>query len=81
MLVGSVGSDLGMTPAAAADLGVRLVEVSVRPSAADLTQLAALVESGQLRVHVDNRLRLVDAAKAHELSSAGTASGKIVLVP
>ncbi|MGV9773639.1 NADP-dependent oxidoreductase [Streptosporangium sp. NPDC003464] len=81
LLVGALGGNLGITPERAAERGVRLAVVSVRPSAADLTRLAALVESGRLRVHVDQVLPLAEVAKAHELLSARRTTGKIVLVP
>ncbi|MDP9863775.1 MULTISPECIES: NADP-dependent oxidoreductase [Streptosporangium] len=81
LLVGALGGNLGITPERAAERGVRLTVVNVRPSAADLTRLAALVESGRLRVHVDQVLPLAEVAKAHELLSARRTTGKIVLVP
>lgn len=55
--------------------------VSVRPSAYDLAQLALLVESGQLKVHVDQTFPLAEVAKAHEFSASGHTTGKVVLVP
>ncbi|MCT9932006.1 NADP-dependent oxidoreductase [Planotetraspora sp. A-T 1434] len=81
VLVGALGANLGLTPEGAAERGVRLSAVSVRPSPADLAQLLALVESGQLKVHVDHVFPLAEAAKAHELISARRTTGKIVLVP
>ncbi|GGS61508.1 NADPH:quinone reductase [Planobispora rosea] len=82
LLVGALGGPMGgITPERAAELGVRLEVVSVRPSAADLAQLVALAEAGRLRVHVDRALPLADVAKAHELISGGRTRGKIVLVP
>ncbi|MFF5213228.1 NADP-dependent oxidoreductase [Streptosporangium sp. NPDC000396] len=81
VLVGAVGSNLGITPEAAAEQGVRLAVQNVRPSAADLAQLATLVETGRLKVHVGQVLPLAEAAKAHELISARHTTGKIVLVP
>ncbi|WP_433247661.1 NADP-dependent oxidoreductase [Streptosporangium sp. CA-135522] len=81
VLVGAVGGNLGITPQRAAEHGVRLAVANVRPSAADLTQLAALVESGRLRVHVDQVLPLAEVVKAHELTAARRTTGKIVLVP
>ncbi|MBG0827163.1 NADP-dependent oxidoreductase [Planomonospora sp. ID67723] len=82
LLVGALGGAMGgITPERAAELGVRLEVVSVRPSAADLGRLVELVESGRLRVHVDQVLPLAEAAKAHELMAGGHTRGKIVLVP
>ncbi|GAA3410354.1 hypothetical protein GCM10018952_14490 [Streptosporangium vulgare] len=79
--MGALGSNLGITRERAADLGVRLAVVSVRPSAADLSRLTALVESGRLRVHLDQVLPLAEVAKAHELLSTRRTTGKIVLIP
>ncbi|MEU8382790.1 NADP-dependent oxidoreductase [Streptosporangium sp. NPDC048865] len=81
LLVGALGSNLGITPERAAELGVRLAVVSVRPSAADLSRLTALAGPGRLRVHLDQVLPLAEAAKAHELLSARRTTGKIVLIP
>lgn len=81
LIIGAIGSNLGLTPERATELGVRLEVVSVRPSVNDLTELAALVRAGRLRVHVDEAFPLADVAKAHELSAAGHVTGKLVVVP
>ncbi len=81
LIVGAIGGNLGLTPERAADLGVRLEVVSVRPSAYDLARLAQLVKSAQLTVHIDQTFPLAEVAKAHEFSASGHATGKIVLVP
>jgi NADPH2:quinone reductase len=44
-----------------------------------LEEGAALVEAGQLRVHVSHRFPLELAAEAHRLIEAGHTTGKIVL--
>jgi len=38
-----------------------------------------LIDSGQLRVHVQTTLPLAEAAKAHQLLESGRTTGKIVL--
>ncbi|MFF5111235.1 NADP-dependent oxidoreductase [Streptosporangium sp. NPDC000509] len=81
LLVGALGRNLGITRERAAELGIRLTVVSVRPSAADLSRLTALTESGRLRVHVDQTVPLAEVAKAHELLSTRRTTGKIVLIP
>jgi NADPH:quinone reductase-like Zn-dependent oxidoreductase len=81
LLIGAIGNDLGFTAERAAERRVRFEVVSVRPSSADLLELVALVENGQLRVLVDEAVPLADVAKAHELVAAGHATGKVVLVP
>jgi NADPH:quinone reductase-like Zn-dependent oxidoreductase len=75
VLVGAVGSNLGITEERAAELGVRFHVVSVRPSAADLAQVTGL------KVHIEQVLPLEEAAKAHELIASGRTTGKVVLVP
>jgi NADPH:quinone reductase-like Zn-dependent oxidoreductase len=65
--------------AAAAERGVRVVSTLVEPDARGLEALAALVDAGQLRVELDTVLPLAEAARAHEISQAGHARGKIVL--
>ncbi|ETK33818.1 NADP-dependent oxidoreductase [Microbispora sp. ATCC PTA-5024] len=81
LLVGALPANLGITPEEAAERGVRVEAVSVRPSAADLAQLTALVEAGRLTLHVDQVIPLDEVAKAHELGETGHVTGKIVLVP
>ncbi|BBI99969.1 oxidoreductase [Ferrigenium kumadai] len=60
-------------------LGVRSAFLFIQPSAAILSQLAALVESGKLRPIVGAEFALKDIAKAHALSQSGHAVGKIAL--
>ncbi|MEU9832413.1 NADP-dependent oxidoreductase [Streptosporangium sp. NPDC048047] len=61
--------------------GLRFVEFGFTPSGTDLADLAALVTGGALRVAVEEVLPLEQAARAHELSESGRATGKIVLMP
>ena len=63
----------------AAAHGVRQASVFVQPSAAQLTELATLVDSGKLRPIVETVLPLSEARRAHELSQIGHTRGKIVL--
>lgn len=59
--------------------GVRGARMLVRPNAAQLHDLAKLVDGGQLRVKVDQILPLQNAARAHQLSQTGHTQGKLVL--
>ena len=59
--------------------GVRQASVFVQPSAAQLTELAKLVDSGKLKPVVETVLPLSEARRAHELSQTGHTRGKIVL--
>jgi len=51
----------------------------VRPNPTDLVELARLVDTGQLVVHVSGTLPLEDAAEAHRQVETGHGTGKIVL--
>lgn len=59
--------------------GVRGAGVMVKPSAAQLTEIARLVDSGKLKVFLDAVFPLAEACKAQELSETGHVRGKIVL--
>ena len=78
LLVPITGSGPGIDAAAAAR-GRRATSLLVEPDARGLEALAALVDAGQLRVEIDTALPLEEAAKAHKISQAGHARGKIVL--
>lgn len=67
-------------PERAAGLGV-VVEAmrQVRSSGSDLAELAALIDTGQVRVGVDSVFPLRDAAAAHARAERGHLQGKIVL--
>lgn len=81
ILVAAVGSNPGLTPERAGELGIRFEVVSVRPSVHDLAQLCQVVAAGQLTVHIDEAIPLAEVAKAHELLGHGHTTGKVVLVP
>ncbi len=57
----------------------RFAGLSVEPDYPGLEALAGLVDSGQLRVHLQTTLPLAEAAKAHQLLESGRTTGKIVL--
>jgi NADPH:quinone reductase-like Zn-dependent oxidoreductase len=58
---------------------IRVSPILVEPDRAGLEAIAALVESGELRVHVDATFPLEEAGKAHALGETGRTQGKIVL--
>ncbi|WP_331719195.1 NADP-dependent oxidoreductase [Streptomyces sp. NBC_00158] len=60
------------------ELGVRWL--NSRRNAQRLAELAALVDSGKLRVHVRRTLPLAQAAEAHRELETGHGRGKIVLL-
>jgi NADPH:quinone reductase-like Zn-dependent oxidoreductase len=60
---------------------VRVTGILVEPDRTGMEALAALVEAGELRPHVERTFPLADAARAHELGETGRTKGKLVLVP
>jgi NADPH:quinone reductase-like Zn-dependent oxidoreductase len=59
--------------------GVRATGYQVAPDGATLAIISRLLDSGDVRVHVDQMLDLEKAAEAHELIEQGHTRGKIVL--
>jgi NADPH:quinone reductase-like Zn-dependent oxidoreductase len=59
--------------------GVRGAFVWSQPNGNELAEIAALIDSGNLKVVLDRILPLSEARRAHELSQSGHARGKIVL--
>ena len=64
---------------AAAARGVRGKYVLAQPNAAQLGEIAKLVDAGHVKPVVNTVLPLEEARKAHELSQRGHTRGKIVL--
>lgn len=63
----------------AAQRGVRAVGMRMQPQADLLTEIAALLDSGQVKTVVEKVLPLAEARQAHELSQSGNTRGKVVL--
>ncbi len=63
----------------AAARGARRAFVFTQPNAAQLAELAALVDAEKLKAIVETTLALSDATRGHELSERGHQRGKIVL--
>jgi NADPH:quinone reductase-like Zn-dependent oxidoreductase len=63
----------------AAERGIRAELLVMKPASANLTQIADLVASGDVRVELTDVLPLTDIQHAHEISESGHARGKIVL--
>lgn len=63
----------------AAQYGVRSTMLGNKPNAAQLGEIAKLVDSGKLYIHVETVLPLSEARQAHEMSQSGRTRGKIVL--
>lgn len=61
--------------------GIRTVRVFVRSDAAQLAQLVARVDAGDLRIDVGQRRALRELAAVHDESETGRLAGKTVLIP
>jgi NADPH:quinone reductase-like Zn-dependent oxidoreductase len=61
--------------------GVRAVGVFVRSDAEQLARLAEMVDRGELRVEVAERVPLQELPQVHKRAAAGELSGKVVVVP
>jgi len=73
-----VATAIPPSPDRAKAAGVRASFIFTMPNGAVLEQLAALVDSGQLRPILAREMALADAAKAHALVESGQSKGKIV---
>ncbi len=65
--------------ATAKQAGVRAAGYLVEPDGHALTEIARLVESGAVRVEVEEVLPLAEAAEAHRRQESGRTRGKLVL--
>jgi NADPH:quinone reductase-like Zn-dependent oxidoreductase len=61
--------------------GVRTAQVFARSDAAQLTELVARVDAGELQIEVAERRPLTDLAAVHDQATAGRLPGKTVLTP
>jgi NADPH:quinone reductase-like Zn-dependent oxidoreductase len=61
--------------------GVRTVQVFVRSDAAQLGELVARVDTGDLTIDVAQRRPLTDLPAVHDLAAAGQLPGKTILAP
>jgi len=59
--------------------GVRAAGIFVQPNPKQLAEIAALVDSGTLKPHVEAVFPLAEASKAHQLGEKNRVRGKIVL--
>ncbi len=65
--------------AAAEEARIRATGILVEPDGAALERVAALVDTGSLRVLVEETFALEDAGKAQEVGEHGRTTGKLVL--
>jgi NADPH:quinone reductase-like Zn-dependent oxidoreductase len=62
----------------AARAGIKVVNVVMKRSAADLSELAGLVEHGDVKPRMGQVFRLDQAREAQDASQQGRAKGKIL---
>lgn len=79
LLVGVISGVPDELRHAAEERNVRTANMLVEPDRIGLLGLTDLVETGKLRVHVQQTFPLEEVAKAHELVQAGHVTGKVVL--
>ncbi|MGW7442581.1 NADP-dependent oxidoreductase [Kitasatospora sp. NPDC054795] len=79
VLVSILPHDLDGLAERAAELGVTAKTLLVEHDRAGMAAIAALAESGQLRVHVSGAYPLAEAAEAHAEGETGRVTGKLVL--
>jgi len=77
---GVVANTVPTIPMPEDERGVRAVGVFVRSDAEQLSRLAALVDSGELRVDIAERVPLAELSALHAKAAAGDLSGKAVVV-
>ncbi|MFE4516273.1 NADP-dependent oxidoreductase [Kitasatospora sp. NPDC056783] len=78
-LVSILPHDFDEVTKRAAELGVTAKAMLVEHDQAGMAAIAALTESGQLRVHVSGTYPLAEAAEAHAEGETGRVTGKLVL--
>lgn len=76
-----VATTAWMTTPGDDERGVRTAGVFVRADVAELSQLVALVDSGELTVDVARRVPLSGLPTVHAQAAAGELRGKVVAVP
>jgi NADPH:quinone reductase-like Zn-dependent oxidoreductase len=60
---------------------VRTVQVFARSDAAQLAELVARVDAGELKIDVAERRPLADLAAVHDQAAAGKLADKTILTP
>ncbi|MFK0152333.1 NADP-dependent oxidoreductase [Streptomyces sp. NPDC090493] len=76
-----VNTTVWMPAPADEERGVRGIDLFVRSDAEQLSRLVALIDSGQLRVDVTERVPLAELPALHGRASEGAVHGKVIVVP
>lgn len=61
--------------------GVEVSNYSADVTAGRLAEVASLIDDGAVRVEIQERIPLDEAARAHEILESGRIRGKLVLIP
>ena len=83
-LIGLTRSDgvvVTATQPQAASGEVEVLFFQVRSDTAQLAEIAALIDAGELRLDISERGLLTDTAATHERAEAGDLRGRVVLIP
>jgi NADPH:quinone reductase-like Zn-dependent oxidoreductase len=67
------------SPEQAAAHGVRFARFGAQPSAAQLAEVAGLIDTGQVKVHVSRTFKFADVADAMRAVEEGHTIGKVVV--
>ncbi|MDL4816558.1 NADP-dependent oxidoreductase [Actinomadura opuntiae] len=76
-----VSTTVWMPAPADEDRGVRAIDLYVRSDAGQLSELVSRVDRSELTVDVTERVPLADLASIHARATAGTLSGKVIVLP
>jgi NADPH:quinone reductase-like Zn-dependent oxidoreductase len=76
-----VNTTVWMPAPADEERGVRGIDLFVRSDAEQLSRLVALIDRGELRVDVGQRVPLAELPAIHAQAAAGTLHGKVIVVP
>jgi NADPH:quinone reductase-like Zn-dependent oxidoreductase len=61
--------------------GVRGIDLFVRSEAAELAELSARVDRGELTVHIAERVPMAELASVHTRAGEGSLAGKVIVLP
>lgn len=76
-----VNTTVWMHAPADEERGVRGIDVFVRSDAEQLSRLVAMVDRGELRVDVAQRVPLAELPAVHAEAATGELPGKVVVLP
>jgi NADPH:quinone reductase-like Zn-dependent oxidoreductase len=76
-----VNTTVWMPAPADEERGVRGIDVFVRSDADQLARLVAMVDRGELRVDVADRVALADLPAVHARAATGALPGKVIVLP